>query len=160
MTTTTNDQRHDKYGFPLRECSRCGGCGRYSWNQRDGDKCFGCGGTGWQHTPKAGKAFAAFRDACKKAMNPVIADCRIGDEVRGYGAPKGSPFSKIAWIVDTGERAGYTTVDGVQITNATFVYVGLEDGEVWNLSTMNIIKRNATVEVAPFLAGVPGAKIR
>ena len=25
-------------------CSRCGGSGRYSWNQVDGDKCFKCGG--------------------------------------------------------------------------------------------------------------------
>lgn len=27
-------------------CGRCGGGGRYSWNQIDGDKCFGCGGSG------------------------------------------------------------------------------------------------------------------
>lgn len=25
-------------------CSRCGGSGRYSWNQTDGDRCFGCAG--------------------------------------------------------------------------------------------------------------------
>jgi hypothetical protein len=27
-------------------CSRCGGCGRYSFNQIDGDRCYGCGGSG------------------------------------------------------------------------------------------------------------------
>lgn len=27
-------------------CTRCGGCGRYSWNQINGDVCFGCGGSG------------------------------------------------------------------------------------------------------------------
>lgn len=27
-------------------CSRCGGSGRYSWNQITGDRCFGCGGHG------------------------------------------------------------------------------------------------------------------
>lgn len=27
-------------------CGRCGGSGRYSWNQIDGDRCFGCGGVG------------------------------------------------------------------------------------------------------------------
>lgn len=27
-------------------CGRCGGSGRYSWNQIDGDRCFGCGGSG------------------------------------------------------------------------------------------------------------------
>lgn len=28
------------------ECSRCGGSGRYSWNNFDGDRCFGCRGSG------------------------------------------------------------------------------------------------------------------
>ena len=27
-------------------CKRCGGSGRYSWNQMDGDRCYGCGGSG------------------------------------------------------------------------------------------------------------------
>ena len=27
-------------------CKRCGGSGRYSWNQMDGDKCYGCMGSG------------------------------------------------------------------------------------------------------------------
>lgn len=29
-----------------KECSRCGGTGRYSFNLRDLDRCYGCGGTG------------------------------------------------------------------------------------------------------------------
>lgn len=32
-----------KIGFN-KECTRCGGSGRYSWNYRDGDKCFKCNG--------------------------------------------------------------------------------------------------------------------
>ena len=28
------------------KCPRCGGSGRYSWNQMDGDKCYGCMGSG------------------------------------------------------------------------------------------------------------------
>lgn len=27
-------------------CGRCGGCGRYSFNQFDGDRCYGCNGRG------------------------------------------------------------------------------------------------------------------
>lgn len=30
----------------LVTCGRCGGCGRYSYNQMTGDRCFGCGGSG------------------------------------------------------------------------------------------------------------------
>lgn len=30
------------------ECSRCGGCGRYSFNMLDGDMCYGCYGSGKQ----------------------------------------------------------------------------------------------------------------
>ncbi len=31
----------------MKTCSRCGGSGRFSWNQRDGDMCFKCRGTGY-----------------------------------------------------------------------------------------------------------------
>jgi hypothetical protein len=30
----------------LVTCGRCGGSGRYSYNQMDGDRCYGCGGSG------------------------------------------------------------------------------------------------------------------
>ena len=30
-------------------CSRCGGCGSYSFNYRDGSVCYGCRGTGGEH---------------------------------------------------------------------------------------------------------------
>lgn len=33
-------------------CGRCGGCGRYSWNQISGDTCFGCNGTGHRQPGK------------------------------------------------------------------------------------------------------------
>jgi len=30
----------------VKVCGRCGGSGRYSYNQMDGDRCFGCSGSG------------------------------------------------------------------------------------------------------------------
>jgi excinuclease UvrABC ATPase subunit len=30
----------------ITECSRCGGRGKFSYNQRDGDVCYGCNGSG------------------------------------------------------------------------------------------------------------------
>jgi hypothetical protein len=43
-------------------CSRCGGCGRYSYNQIDGDRCFGCNGTG-KAVPSTRAALRAIRCA-------------------------------------------------------------------------------------------------
>jgi hypothetical protein len=44
-----------KIRFEQETCSRCGGCGRYSYNQLTGDTCFKCNGSGQQFT-RAGKA--------------------------------------------------------------------------------------------------------
>jgi hypothetical protein len=33
------------------DCDRCGGAGRYSWNQRDGDTCWGCNRRGYNYLP-------------------------------------------------------------------------------------------------------------
>lgn len=44
-------------------CGRCGGSGRYSFNQIDGDRCFGCRGAG-HVLPREGVEFAA---TCERA---------------------------------------------------------------------------------------------
>lgn len=38
-------QRFVALGY-VKVCGRCGGSGRYSYNQMDGDRCFGCSGSG------------------------------------------------------------------------------------------------------------------
>jgi DnaJ-class molecular chaperone len=42
--------------FETKVCTRCGGCGKYSWNARDQDRCYGCGGKGWTYTKRGGVA--------------------------------------------------------------------------------------------------------
>ena len=37
-------QRFVALGY-VKVCGRCGGSGRYSYNQMDGDRCFGCSGS-------------------------------------------------------------------------------------------------------------------
>lgn len=44
----------------LEYCSRCGGSGRYSFNQIDGDKCFGCHGKG-EVVPSTTKCLKAYK---------------------------------------------------------------------------------------------------
>lgn len=51
-TTAPAYEMTDKNGFEVTHCYRCGGCGRYSWNQKDLDKCYGCNGTGKNYTPR------------------------------------------------------------------------------------------------------------
>jgi hypothetical protein len=43
-----------------RSCSRCGGCGEYSFNMMDGTRCFGCGGSGVQQTKRGSAARALY----------------------------------------------------------------------------------------------------
>jgi len=48
--------------LPHATCSRCGGSGRYSYNQTDGDRCYGCNGTG-KTVPSTRAALRAVRCA-------------------------------------------------------------------------------------------------
>ena len=57
----------------LPTCGRCGGSGRYSWNQISGDTCFGCGGSG-QAVPK------------KPQQSSVLAAARVTREDGSYDA--------------------------------------------------------------------------
>jgi hypothetical protein len=43
-------------GFEVQTCGRCGGSGRYSFNQVDGDRCYGCHGSGIKYTKRGATA--------------------------------------------------------------------------------------------------------
>lgn len=81
MTTATatapTTQATDANGFEIQTCTRCGGCGRYSYNQMDGDRCYGCGGTGKQYTNRA-KAARAKRE---ELQTRPVADVKAGEFV-------------------------------------------------------------------------------
>lgn len=51
-----------KIEYEKETCGRCGGSGRYSYNQIDGDRCYGCGGSG-ERLSKRGRAAKAYADA-------------------------------------------------------------------------------------------------
>jgi hypothetical protein len=145
MTTTTT--RTDRYGFPVRTCTRCGGSGHHSFNLRDGDTCWGCSGTGLQHTPKAAKAFTAWREAVKAALRPMLQQLAVGDEIRDYGAAKGSPFTAVVAIEVTAEQSGSANGQPCYWTVVT-----LADGRVMRADPRTLVRRNATVDVAQFVA--------
>lgn len=99
MTTATET-------FEKRDCSRCGGSGRYSWNAMHGDRCYGCNGRGRVYT-KRGRAAADFYTAL---LSKAISEVQVGDLVRDYDGR----FRKVAVSArDTGNmesgsrRIGY-----------------------------------------------------
>lgn len=51
-----------------KTCTRCGGSGRYSYNQIDGSRCYGCNGHG-QQLPKNRADWEALRDAAERAAS-------------------------------------------------------------------------------------------
>jgi hypothetical protein len=63
-----------KLKFEMKNCTRCGGSGRYSYNPEDGDRCFGCGGSGRQRT----KAGVAAGKAYEAAMAIPVGECVPG----------------------------------------------------------------------------------
>jgi len=69
-----------KSTFESCTCSRCGGSGKFSFNQMDGDRCYGCCGTGWVLT-KRGKAASMFY---KNSLEKSVSDLVVGDQVMDY----------------------------------------------------------------------------
>jgi len=79
---SASDLTLDDIGLPIATCSRCGGCGHYSYNTRDGSRCYGCNGGGTQWTAASKKQFALLT-ADRTAANSVLAvDVKIGDVLR------------------------------------------------------------------------------
>lgn len=93
-----------------KTCSRCGGCGRYSWCQRFGDRCFKCGGSGKVLTAR-GQVAANYLQTlrCKRADQVVLGDVLLLDGVPEAMASKWFAVEAIT----TGVTGGTSTVNGV-----------------------------------------------
>ncbi|MFG6500164.1 hypothetical protein [Sulfitobacter sp. 1A15106] len=63
--------------YETETCGRCGGSGRYSYNQIDGDRCYGCSGSGSRLTKRGGAA-KAFADTL---LDRPITDAKVGDVI-------------------------------------------------------------------------------
>lgn len=61
----------------IETCTRCGGSGRYSYNQITGDRCFKCGGKGTQMT-KRGRAV---NDWIREQTATDALSVKVGDRV-------------------------------------------------------------------------------
>jgi hypothetical protein len=83
--------------FEHQTCTRCGGCGQYSYNQVDGSTCYGCSGTGVQLT-KRGKVAQAFYNTLSEVR---LDSLKVGDvmQVRDM---RGSYFARIVEVAPEG----------------------------------------------------------
>lgn len=59
--------------FETETCSRCGGTGRYSFNQMDGDRCYGCGGKGIKLTKRGAAAREFYIKLLSKPASEIVA---------------------------------------------------------------------------------------
>jgi hypothetical protein len=93
--------------FDTTECSRCGGSGRYSYNQIHGDRCYGCGGTGQVYT----KAAVAAKKIWDPIARPEIAltELRVGMKVR-WQTMSGWIVGPVISIEDDSLNPGMVTV--------------------------------------------------
>lgn len=99
--------------FETTTCSRCGGSGRYSFNQMDGDRCYGCRGTGLQFTAR-GKAARAFYEASQlKPLSELKPGMFLWDDTFGMKA-KWLPIESIeqtgSYCESNGVRQYYTNI--------------------------------------------------
>lgn len=140
-------------GFPVVECSRCGGTGRFSFNYRDGDRCFGCGGNKVCFAPgvpaKEAKAYSDFR----RARKTVTADCmEVGDLVRDYYAKRGESWRKVVAVEVTDQPCG-SLLKGTDESKREYFYyhvITFEDGEQQRMNAHRAWQRKAAVDPAPY----------
>lgn len=98
--------------FETEVCGRCGGCGRYSFNQMHGSVCYGCGGSGKRYT-KRGAAAVAYMNA-KLATDAL--SVKVGDRVVYEDALTNKKHTfTIAEIVERDPIRGRSLRDGVMV---------------------------------------------
>lgn len=141
MTTTEkttpggNTYLVSRNGFPVEECTRCGGTGQMPFSAYQG-VCFKCHGNAYTYVAGLpGKLAAEFSNAfktakdCTPATRVVIDEdgtvtyrygVQPGQEIRRYGSPKGTPFLTIASVHTTREVYSICTIgagDNAKVRN-------------------------------------------
>ncbi len=147
------DEAFNKNGFPLVVCSRCDGCGEYSYNERDGTRCFGCGGDGWQIAKRAKPAWIAYISEVKEQKETVVRKLQVGDKI-----VRKKVWCEVRSLTETDTEVGWTIVDGVRTTTDYQWIVEIFNGQEIiseELSGNLIVKRSGSaVDVNKYLAMV------
>ena len=105
--------------FEKETCSRCGGCGKYSYNQIHRDMCYGCYGKGTRLTKKGSKASEYF----KELLLVDNTDLKVGDYIWYDSVPgfEAARWRKIDAITETDSY--FISVNGVEIPQKTTFHI-------------------------------------
>ncbi|UOF83048.1 hypothetical protein [Caudoviricetes sp.] len=145
---TKSSTPHDKFGFPVKNCTRCGGTGHYSFNMIDGTRCYGCGGTGFAPLNKKVRvARGEYLEAVRKAREPIARDLRPGDFILVdsktnyplYSKNKECQFVEVAAVESAGQH------DWLVIT-----YVDGRSSPP-TINACQIVRRKADIDPAPWV---------
>ena len=80
-----------KTAYETKTCNRCGGCGKYSYNQIHGSTCYGCGGSGVVYTVRGEATKNFFRESIKVKAG----DVQVGWFARGQYSGKWFPVTSV-----------------------------------------------------------------
>lgn len=106
--------------FESQTCGRCGGSGRYSFNQMNGDRCFGCGGTGYKLTKRGAAAKAFYTAKLERPAGEVVVGDYVLETIGMFG-----PFRwlKVEEIAPDPLNDGYITLKLTR--GGKCVYIGI-----------------------------------
>ncbi len=109
--------------FETEPCRRCGGSGRYSYNQKDGDICYGCTGAGVQYTKRSAPFVDRYRAMVKAQKTVLTMNVRPGDMI----AEAGKKWRTVASLADA-EPWNWTKADG-STGSVPYFTVTFENGD-------------------------------
>lgn len=102
--------------FETVTCSRCGGCGKYSYCQMYGDTCFKCQGTGNSYTKRGAEAKRWFNERLSKKASELTVGEKIWVDV----------YFKRGWSVVTSISPDETLYNGAIRTD--YLHIQTEIG--------------------------------
>lgn len=144
--------------YETEPCGRCGGSGRYSYNQMTGDRCFKCDGRKTQLTVRSIRArrkVDAFKATLIETRFPI--DLKPGDRILASGPTRGA--STVVSVEDCPSLLWTSKVGDVE-TSGHFVQVQLKNAISSFASTSQVPlalsaeNRAKVIEFARPLAGV------
>jgi hypothetical protein len=144
-STTTAQLPCDKPTlFESDVCTRCGGCGNYSWNAMTGSRCFKCGGRGRTMTKRGAEAQRFFRASLSKRADELQPGDKIFDDgVPGFAAAGWHEVERVTSNADersTGRilKATEAAEAGATVLPYEFAGRGRVDGEVIVYQGLNV----------------------
>lgn len=126
--------------FETETCSRCGGCGRYSYCQMYGSVCFGCHGAKNVMTRRGKLAWSMFNELLSKRADQLVP----GDKIK-----ESNFFTSQRWFLVTEVSADTTKAstlqNGVMVEVTGMLHIATDGCGFGGVSPDHIYRVAATV---------------